>query len=399
MKVLLSAYACEPGRGSEPDLGFQTMLTLAEYHQVWVLTKQNNVPSLEAYLSSDPRASRITLVGLDLGPVVSRIKRQTHLGLLWYYHWWQSKAGRIADELEKTISFDAVFHITFASYWMRVGVASVEKPLLLGPVGGGVEAPLGLLSELGWRGVLAEFFRSVGRRSLFRLPSVRLAAKKAAAIFVNNPETAHRVRRGTKAPITILPNPTAVRVPATLPPDRIPTRDIAFVGRLIPWKGAHLAIRVMRYVKARDARLVIFGDGPDKRRLERRIAKWRLGDRVVLVGEIARTDLLDRLSRCGALIHPALHEEGGNAVAEALAMEVPVVCLNRGGPPLTLKLFPQFGSVAITPTTPSRTARDMAAVLDRILVRSEPRGEQTHRASLSFGREILAALDAMTDTR
>lgn len=398
MKLLLSAYACEPGRGSEPDLGFQTMLVVAEQHEVWVITRKNNIPKLQTYLDNDPRGPRITLIGLDLGRVALRIKRAGHIGLIWYYHLWQSQAGRVSKKLDEDVSFDAVYHITFASYWMKVGVASVQKPLLVGPVGGGVEAPVGLLWELGWLGVLADIARSLGRRFFFRLPSVRQAAKTAAAILVNNPETARRVAKATKAPIRVLPNPTAVRVPETLP-SRVPTRDIALVGRLVPWKGAHLALRTMKYVTAPDARLVIFGDGPDRRRIERRIEKWRLGDRVFLAGEIPRSELIDRLSRCGAMIHPAFHEEGGNAVAEALAMEVPVVCLNRGGPPLTLKLFPDLGSVAVTPRTPSSTARDMAAALNRVLGSGEPRAGQTHRPSLNFGTEILAALDAMTSTR
>ena len=394
MKILLSAYACEPWKGSEPDVGFQTMLSVAEHHDVWVLTKQNNLPSLESVLQGDPRSERISLHGLDLGTVSSRLKRIGRVGLMWYYHRWQGKASELALQLDLVVDFDAVFHITFASYWMKVGAARVDKPLLLGPVGGAVEAPFRLFAELGWRGVVEELFRAAGRRIWFRLPGVRFAAQRASHILVNNRETGRRLATVAKAPIKVLPNPTAVEVPAVLSP-RNPSNDIAFVGRLIPWKGVQLALRCMRYIRTPGARLLVFGEGPDQGRILRRIRRWRLEDRVSVVGHIARSELLERLSQCGAMIHPALHEEGGNVVAEALAMEVPVVCLDRGGPPITLSLFPAIESYAIAPQWPTQTARGMAAAIDRVLQNARPRGQTTGRPQLDFKQEVLTALQSI----
>ena len=38
LNVLLSAYACVPGRGSEPGVGWNFALTTSKYHNVWVVT-------------------------------------------------------------------------------------------------------------------------------------------------------------------------------------------------------------------------------------------------------------------------------------------------------------------------------------------------------------------------
>jgi hypothetical protein len=54
LNVLLSAYACEPGRGSEPAVGWNTAVELASHHEVWVLTRANNRPQIEARLAGDP---------------------------------------------------------------------------------------------------------------------------------------------------------------------------------------------------------------------------------------------------------------------------------------------------------------------------------------------------------
>ena len=52
MRLLLSAYACEPGRGSEPGVGWNWAIALAALgHDVWVLTRANNRDRIEQALA------------------------------------------------------------------------------------------------------------------------------------------------------------------------------------------------------------------------------------------------------------------------------------------------------------------------------------------------------------
>ena len=51
------------------------------------------------------------------------------------------KAAVRAVDLER-INFDVVHHVTLAASWTRAGVTTVDKPVIWGPVGGGVETPL-----------------------------------------------------------------------------------------------------------------------------------------------------------------------------------------------------------------------------------------------------------------
>ena len=49
MKILLSAYACEPNKGSEPAVGWNWAQGLVKLgHEVWVLTRTNNQQTIEA---------------------------------------------------------------------------------------------------------------------------------------------------------------------------------------------------------------------------------------------------------------------------------------------------------------------------------------------------------------
>ena len=64
MKILLSAYACEPGKGSEQEVGLQVMLAAAQRHDVWVLTRNNSISLLEDFLAQHPLRDRVHLNGI-----------------------------------------------------------------------------------------------------------------------------------------------------------------------------------------------------------------------------------------------------------------------------------------------------------------------------------------------
>ncbi len=58
LKVLMSAYACEPGKGSEPEVGWQWAMRMARFHDVTVLTRANNRAAIEPAVAAIPRANR-----------------------------------------------------------------------------------------------------------------------------------------------------------------------------------------------------------------------------------------------------------------------------------------------------------------------------------------------------
>src|SRR6185295_12038537 len=121
---------------------------------------------------------------------------------------WQRAAAARAMELDRHVDFDVVHHVTLAAYWTRVGVAAVNKPLVWGPVGGGVEPPLGLLSELGWRGLVEDAGRVVVRRVLGRFGPARRAQRRAVITFAQNVATRERIRN--RGAITVMRNATVI---------------------------------------------------------------------------------------------------------------------------------------------------------------------------------------------
>jgi hypothetical protein len=82
-------------------------------------------------------------------------------------------------------------------------------------------------------------------------------------------------------------------------------------------------------------RLVILGSGSDERRLRSIAGKLGVRDRVEFRGRVPREEVLRVLhDEADVFLFPSLHDEAGLAVAEALSSNLPVVCLDRGGPPI-----------------------------------------------------------------
>jgi glycosyltransferase involved in cell wall biosynthesis len=377
--------------GSEPEAGLQAVLAAASKHEVWVIARQYHIPFLESYFEHHPLSDRIQLIGFDLDGWSRRMESRLGLaGVHWHHDRWQRRLAEIATELDTKIDFDLVHHATYAAYWTRTGVAEVDKPLVWGPIGGAVTTPLRLLATMGLRGAVGDLLRSVARPVVAALVKAKRTGRKAAVAIVQNPETARKIGRAGDA--TVLPN--ALAAADSLPPGIGPTSHasdklrLITAGRLVGWKGTLLAIDAMRHVADPNAVLEVYGEGPQQSRLEKHTSAQGLDHRVDFKGQVTRDELLRAMADAAALVHPSFHEEAGFVVSEALALGTPVVCLNRGGPPVLTRAWPNVPSRAVEPGSRKATAHRIGAALNEVAGR---RGRAASGPTPSFKEGLLAA--------
>jgi len=338
MKVLLSAYACEPNKGSEPCVGWNWALEIARLgHKVWVLTRANNQPSIDSKYLSLPEKKNINFLYYDF-PHWANWWKKGQRGIHLYYFLWQLGAYRLAKKIHRKENFSLVHHITFGMIRFSSFMWMLRIPYIFGPVGGGETAPWKLRFGYPIKGLILDMVRDIlNFLTKFDIITI-MNIRNANEIYVKTPATMNMIQKKYQKKIKlqieigIKSKSNHVKFfSASYQPIRL-----IYVGRFIYWKGMHLGLLAFKMLSKLDSgvRLTMVGKGPDENNWRKLVSKLDIEDKVNWRGWISHPKLKDLYSEHDALLFPSLHDSSGNVVLEALSHSLPVVCLKLGGPGL-----------------------------------------------------------------
>jgi glycosyltransferase involved in cell wall biosynthesis len=300
--------------------------------EVWVLTRSKN----RAVIEADPLScgTGLHFIYYDLPSWALKLKKRQWF-MPFYFILWQWGAARLAAKHHPEKRFDCVYHVTFTGMLAGSFMGRLGIPFIVGPVGGGERAPFRLRRGMPLRCKVKELIRDLG--ILFQRYSPLSCAAFAAAerIYVTTPESLQLIqakwRSKTQVQLSIAICGKTVRQS-----ERRPLKFPRFVyaGRLLHWKGVHLAIRALAEARKTlpGATLTLFGSGPDEQWLRDVAKRSGVADAVEFAGHLLRQRLMDSLHSYTAFAFPSLHDSGGSAVLEALQAGAPVICLDLGGP-------------------------------------------------------------------
>jgi len=339
MKILLSAFSCGPGLGSEPGAGWNIALETARLgHEVVVLTPtafQEEIQR-EAATGTVPANLRFDFF------MPTWLKRIQDAGSSLTWHLvsvlWQFCALFHARARYKNADFDLVHHVSYAGIRYPTLLTRLGPPTVIGPLGGGETAPMRLRKAFPWKAWCSELLRDFHTWTLRFDPITRFAFRDAKLVFLRTEESMVAVPQRYRDKVHI---ELGLGIAETLLADRrMASRKPAepfrllYAGRLVWWKGVHLAIRALSDARALrvDAKLTIVGDGPARRDLQMLVQELGVCDHVVWRGELSREELLALYPTHHAFLFPSLHEAGGTVILEAWAHGLPVICLSLGGP-------------------------------------------------------------------
>ena len=364
--MLISAYACEPGKGSEPGVGWNWVRQAARFNEVWAFTREKNRAAIESSLAAEP-LPRVHWVYYD-PPGWARLGRKTPRGYD-YYFLWQLGVYPMAKKLHREVSFDLVHHVTLVNYWMPCFLALLPVPFVWGPVGGGESAPRAFWRCFSPRGKVYEILRNLARVLGQLDPFVRLTARRAHVGIATTEETAARLRElGCRKVMVLsqvgLPREEIGQLGGFAVRQCNPFRLVS-VGDLLHLKGFEFGLRAFAQFKSRfpASEYWIIGDGPERKRLENMAQSLRLGSVVRFWGTIPRSQVLEKLADCDVLVHPSLHDSGGWVCLEAMAAGRPVICLDLGGP--ALEVAEETG-IKIPAISPSQAIADLSVAMEEL---------------------------------
>jgi glycosyltransferase involved in cell wall biosynthesis len=243
--------------------------------------------------------------------------------------WRQFRSRLLARE------FDLVHRVTPVSPTSPSPIASrlarLKMPFIVGPLNGGVPWPANFrdrqLAERDW---MSDF------RWLYKwMPGYKSTRVYASALICGSRHTYKEMPTWTKGKCVYIPE-NGVDLSRFSSSDRrtpnIPLRG-AFVGRLVPYKGVDMLLRsAVDFLKHNQLELHIIGDGPERESLEALVRKLEVGKNVVFHGWIKHVDVQLTLRDCDFTILPSIREFGGGVVIESMALGLPPIVADYGGP-------------------------------------------------------------------
>ncbi|MFI3314336.1 MAG: glycosyltransferase family 4 protein [Rikenellaceae bacterium] len=371
-KILVSAYGCEPEKGSEQGVGWNWVLQMARHNKVYVITKANNQYSIEANLPEE-LVHNIEFYYYDTAKLIKKFKNKAK-GLYFYYFCWQIGIVPIIRQIIKLHNPNYTMHLTFGSLWMPTLLPFFNKPFIWGPIGGGDCEPEKLFKLLPLKQRLQAHLRLLLNKSVIINPFIRFVCSRSVAIICRTKNTGEIIPRKFKDKLHYCIE-TAIEPLKKREAKQNNSNNVVGVittGRLTPSKNIITAIRAVADLKELDYHYTIIGDGVDKERIKKEISRYDLQDRVTILNHVSRSEVIKNIQASDIFLFPSLREGGSWSLMEAMGVGLPVVCLNWSGMAMICN---DKCAIRLSPHTPKQLQDQMRDAISKLIKDSTLRNE------------------------
>lgn len=335
MKVLVSCYACSPYKGSEPGVGWNMAVALAKYHQVWVVTRKKNKNAIEDYLQK-ATIENLYFIYYDVPFLEKTIKR---ISDFLYYQCWNLLLTSRIREFVATHQIDIVHHLTFNQYRTWSFGYYIDKPFVIGPIGGAEFIDSAFTKELGMKTSSQERWRKykidvkIFGRLLCRNNQPKMVLFSAQEDQIRlRPVISDSVKTCVMPAIGIAPEDFE-NISTNRQDDKPFT--MVYAGRILDWKGLHTFLEAVVLVKNKlqDVRIELVGvnNTNDLKLANSWLEKCGLHAITEIISWMPREQLLHHLAEIDLFVYPAFRDSGSMAVLEACAIGCPAICYDAGG--------------------------------------------------------------------
>ena len=364
MKILYSAYACDPYKGSEAGNGWNWAYKNSLLgHQVWCLTTIKSQEAINKKLS-EINNKNIHIEIVKIPKWVDYIY-QFGPGLYFSYLFWQHKAYRKAKKLNARIGFDIVHHTTWGSLQLGTSLWKLEIPLIFGPCGGG-QFPSKKYKKFFYKYWRTEKTRKFVSQLLLSFnPYVKNTLKKAELILATNQETYDMARDNGAKNVKLFLDTS---LPEDFYPKKIPSRaltdklKILWVGRLFARKGLPLVLEALSLVNPDVIfELTILGDGPMGKYIHGWLEQYNLHDKVNWPGSVSWEDVQIAYREHDLFMFCSLRDSSAAQFLEAMAYGLPILTVNIHG---ARNLVPNNAGIKVELEDPENTVAELSRAVE-----------------------------------
>ncbi len=342
LRVLVSAYVASPLRGSEPAVGWQIPIRLAQHHDIILMYASDNGHvdqrhSNEQWLAEHEQIPGFTLFPVDQPPIARFWFRVHDLGFWPAYYWaykaWQRQAARQARHLSESAPFDIHHQLNMIGFREPGYLWTLPGRFVWGPVGGAANTGWSYLTAMSLRGRVFFVFRNLINRWQRAFPGrSRRAGLRASHVWAVDRE-AQAMMKTWGVPSELQLESGTIPQPST----RVRTRDTS--RRLkVTWSGLHIARKQLPILLEALARLpaqeqpelTVLGSGPETESWKQLAVKLGVTE-IQWTGQLAHAEALAVMQQSDVFVLTSVQEGTPHVILEALSFGIPVICHDTCG--------------------------------------------------------------------
>lgn len=371
LKILINAYTCCPNMGSEPGVGWNFIIHLAKYCELYVISEGEYKEQCEVATTGLP-------IHWYWNPVPQSTRdkcwNQGNWSFYPLYAKWQKKTADIAREICKTEKIDILHQLNMIGFREPGYLADVSRetgiPLVWGPIGGLKQFPMAYAS-----GIKMKAFNLLKNTiTTWQIKHDKRVVKtlhQSGILISSIPDSYNAIKNYHGLESVIIPetgcftnsNNENTNEPAT----RFLGNDltILWVGKFDFRKRLDIAINAIAYTKNPNIHMKVFGTGSEAQITEAKtlISKLGIDKQISFMGSLPNDIVKAEMRKADAFLFTSVNEDTSTVVLEAVSNQLPVLCFDCCG---MAAVVDETVGIKVPLTNPKQSAYDFAKELNTL---------------------------------
>ena len=370
LKVLINAYACSPGMGSEPGMAWNWVKNLAKFCELYIITEGEFREKIEAVV---PTLEQGANMHFYYNPVSDKIRKMCWNQGDWrfykYYRQWQWKTYHMAKDIWGKERIDVLHQLNMIGFREPGYLWKLSKengvPFVWGPIGGLKQFPTAYLKGAGLKMQL--FMRLKNFLNIWQLKHEKRVdeALKTAKLLISSIPDSYRALKKYKGLESIVIPETGCFLSDDISTARFDNEEfhIMWVGKFDFRKQLPLALQAVALAKNPKLKLDVYGSGSvgQVEMAKRMGEELEISQQVIWHGNQKNDVIMEAMRKAQLFFFTSVNEDTSTVVLEAVSNRLPVVCFNACG--MSAVIDDSVGR-KIALSHPSQSAHDFARILN-----------------------------------
>nr|WP_293533681.1 glycosyltransferase [Prevotella sp.] len=372
LKVLINAYACSPGMGSEPGMAWNWVKNLAKFCELYIITEGEFRERIEAVV---PTLEQGANMHFYYNPVSDEIRKMCWNQGDWrfykYYRQWQWKTYLMAKDICGKEKIDVLHQLNMIGFREPGYLWKLSKengaPFVWGPIGGLKQFPTAYLKGAGLKMQL--FMRLKNFLNIWQLKHEKRVdeALKTVKLLISSIPDSYRALKKYKGLESIVIPETGCFLSEDISTARFDAEEfhIMWVGKFDFRKQLPLALQAVALAKNPKLKLDVYGNGSvgQVEMAKRMGEELGISQQVIWHGNQKNDGVMEAMRKAQLFFFTSVNEDTSTVVLEAVSNRLPVVCFNACG--MSAVIDDSVGR-KIALSHPSQSAHDFARILNKL---------------------------------